>query len=170
MKKFFKEFRDFAVKGNMIDLAVGMIIGAAFTAVVSSLVNDVFMPLLSLLTLGFVDFSKIVFTINKVDIAVGNFLAAIVNFIAIAFVVFLLVKAINKMRDAGKKKEKPAPEGPKEIPPTCPFCLEEVKEGATRCPHCAGAFDTPAEPKPAAEADLSAQFFYSFPYIDDHVP
>ena len=132
MKKFFKEFRDFAVKGNMIDLAVGMIIGAAFTAVVSSLVNDVFMPLLSLLTLGFVDFSKIVFTINKVDIPVGNFLAAIVNFIAIAFVVFLLVKAINKMRDAKKKEEEAAPPTTK----ICPFCRSEIPKDACRCPIC----------------------------------
>ena len=74
----------------------------------------------------------------------GNFIMAVISFILIAIVVFLIVKGINKTRELGKKKEEPAPEGPKEIPPTCPFCLEEVKEGATRCPHCGGVFEEPA--------------------------
>ena len=144
MKKFFKEFRDFAVKGNMVDLAVGMIIGAAFTAVVTSLVNDVFMPLLGLLTFGYVDFSRIVLTVNRVVIPVGNFISAVVNFIAIAFVVFLLVRAINKMRDARKKEEEAAPPTTK----ICPFCRSEISKDACRCPNCTS--ELPEEPEEAA--------------------
>ena len=159
MKKMWGEFKDFINKGNAMDLAVGVVIGGAFTAIVTSIVNDLIKPLLSLIT-GGIDFSALKIPLGEGEDAAaftyGNFIMAVISFILIALVVFFIVKGINKMRDAGKKKEKPAPEGPKEIPPTCPFCLEEVKEGATSCPHCGGEFEKPAaktivEPE-AAEA------------------
>ena len=152
MKKLWGEFKEFINKGNAMDLAVGVVIGGAFTAIVNSIVNDLIKPLLGLIT-GGVDFSELKIIIgdpaaeNPAAFTYGNFIMAVISFILIAIVVFLLVKGINKMRDAGKKKEEPAPEGPKEEPPICPFCLEEVKEGATRCPHCGGVFDKPAEKK-----------------------
>ena len=142
MKKFLKEFKDFALRGNMVDLAVGMIIGAAFTAVVTSLVNDIFMPILGLLTLGYVDFTKIVIHVRNVDITIGNFIAAVVNFIAIAFVVFLIVTGINKMR------AKKAAEEPKPATRICPYCRSEIAKEACKCPNCTS--DLPEEPEDAA--------------------
>ena len=108
---FFKEFKEFINQGDVMDMAVGIIIGGALTAIVTALTSDIIQPLIS----------------------------ACINFLIIAFIVFCLVKGVNKMRSVGKKKEEEAPAAP-----CCPFCLEEVKVGATRCPHCAGAFDAPA--------------------------
>jgi large conductance mechanosensitive channel len=132
MKKFFKEFKEFALKGNVMDLAIGMIIGAAFTAIVTSLVNDVIMPLLSLITGGYLDFSNIVLHINNVDVNFGALLTAIVTFICIALVLFLLIKGINKMQNLRKKEEEEAEPTTKE----CPFCKSEIPLMASRCPHC----------------------------------
>ena len=149
MSKLWGEFKEFINKGNAMDLAVGVVIGGAFTAIVNSIVNDLIKPLLSLIT-GGVDFSALKIPLGEGEDAAaftyGNFIMAVISFILIAIVVFFIVKGINKMREAGKKEE-PVEEGPKEEPPVCPFCLEEVKEGATRCPHCGGAFDKPAEKK-----------------------
>ncbi len=143
----FKEFKEFAIKGNMMDLAVGVIIGGAFNALVSSLVNDIIMPLLSLIT-GKIDFNNLFIALdgNKYvtleaakeagasTVNYGAFISGIINFIIMAFVVFLIVKGINKLRKAG---EKPAPAAPAE-PTTkvCPFCQSEISIKATRCPHC----------------------------------
>ena len=132
MKKFFKEFKEFALKGNVMDLAIGMIIGAAFTAIVTSLVNDVIMPLLSLITGGYLDFSNIVLHINNVDVNFGALLTAIVTFICIALVLFLLIKGINKLQNLRKKEEEEAEPTTKE----CPFCKSEIPLMASRCPHC----------------------------------
>ena len=132
MKKFFKEFKEFAQKGNVMDLAIGMIIGAAFTAIVTSLVNDVIMPLLSLITGGYLDFSNIVLHINNVDVNFGALLTAIVTFICIALVLFLLIKGINKLQNLRKKEEEEAEPTTKE----CPFCKSEIPLMASRCPHC----------------------------------
>ncbi len=101
-----KEFRDFINRGNVIDLAVAVILGAAFTAIVNSLVNDIIMPLIGAL-LGGVDFSSLSVTVGSAVIAYGKFIQAIVNFIIIAFVVFLIVRSINKM-------QKPKPAAPPE--------------------------------------------------------
>ena len=131
MKKFFKEFKEFALKGNVMDLAVGMIIGAAFTAIVTSLVNDVIMPLLSLITAGYLDFSHIVWKINNVEINFGTLLTAVVTFICIALVLFLLIKLIKKAENLRKKEEEAAPTTKK-----CPYCMSEIPIEATRCPHC----------------------------------
>ncbi|MGN1083485.1 MAG: large conductance mechanosensitive channel protein MscL [Lachnospiraceae bacterium] len=140
-----KEFKEFAIKGNMIDLAVGMIIGSAFNKLVSSLVNDMIMPLLGLLT-GKIDFSKLYIALDGKKYAslaeaeelgvacfkYGSFLAGILDFLIMAFVVFLFVKQINKLRNMNKKPE------PAKAPTTktCPFCKSEIAIDATRCPHC----------------------------------
>ena len=148
------EFKEFINKGNAMDLAVGVVIGGAFTAIVTSIVNDLIMPLISLVT-GGIDFTEMKIPLGSGEDAAaftyGNFISAVISFILIALVVFWLVKGINKMRSVGKKEEA-ADEGPKEEPPTCPHCLEEVKEGATRCPHCGGVFDEPAKKKIIEEA------------------
>lgn len=132
-KKFFDEFREFISRGNVMDLAVGMIIGSAFTAIVNSLVNDVVMPLISLL-IGGISFDQWNIALgsgkNAPVLGLGNFIAAVIDFILIAFVIFLLVKGINSLHHT-KKEEAPAPETK-----VCPYCLSEIPAGATRCPHC----------------------------------
>ena len=133
MKKFMEEFKAFAMRGNVIDMAVGVIIGGAFTAIVNSLVNDMLMPLLSLLTGGF-DFSGLCIALgegeNAATINYGSFISAIINFLLIALVIFLIIKAINKV--SRKKKEEAAAPTTKE----CPYCKEQIAIEATRCPHC----------------------------------
>lgn len=140
-----KEFKEFAIKGNMIDLAVGMIIGSAFSKIVSSLVNDIIMPLLGLLT-GRVDFTNLFIALDGKSyetlaaaeeagvacVKYGTFIAGIIDFLLMAFVVFLFVRQINRLRS-----RKNAPE-PVTAPTTkvCPFCKSEIAIEATRCPHC----------------------------------
>ena len=152
-KGLFEEFKEFIDQGNAMDMAVGVIIGGAFTAIVTSLTGDIISPLISLLTGGAVGEDGMAIPLTIAGFNVGGFLSAIINFLIVALVVFLMVKAFNGMKNAGgklRKKDEGEPE-PEMDPPTCPFCLEEVKEGATRCPHCAGAFDKPAEPTPKEE-------------------
>jgi large conductance mechanosensitive channel len=148
MKKFVSEFKEFITKGNALDLAIGVVIGGAFGAIVKSLVEDLIMPIIGIL-LGNVSFADLFIQLNKAAVTIpagttlaaakeagavvfayGNFIMAIINFLIIAFVIFLLVKAINKVR-------KPA-EAPAEAPTTkaCPFCKTEIPLEATRCPHC----------------------------------
>ena len=103
-----KEFRDFALKGNVIDLAVAVIIGIAFGAVVLSLVNDIIMPIVGVL-LGGVDFASLSIQVGEATVAYGKFLQAIVNFLIIAFVLFLIVKAANRMRKPVAPPEPPGP-------------------------------------------------------------
>lgn len=132
-KKFIDEFKEFISRGSVMDLAVGMIIGSAFTAIVNSLVNDVVMPLISIL-IGGISFSEWNIKLGTGDSApvlgLGNFIAAVIDFILIAFVIFLLVKAINKLHFK-KNEEKPAP-----TTKICPYCKSEIPIDATRCPHC----------------------------------
>ena len=109
MKKFFEEFKEFAVKGNVMDMAVGIIIGGAFTAIVTSLVNDIINPLIG--TLIGMNFSKLVATVNGAEIAYGNFIMAIVNFIIVALVIFTIIKNMNKLREATKQPEEEPAEG-----------------------------------------------------------
>lgn len=133
--KIWKEFKEFAFKGNVIDMAVGVMIGSAFTAIVNSVVNDLFTPVLSLLTKG-VDFSAMGVALGEGEeaavFAYGNFIQAVINFFLVAICIFLFVKFINKLR--AKKVEKPAP-APAPAR-KCPFCMSEIDEAATRCPHC----------------------------------
>lgn len=133
MKKFLEEFKQFALKGNMIDLAVGMIIGSAFTGIVSSLVDDILMPLLSLFT-GKIDFNHLMIVLGSGDKAAtvnyGTFLTQVVNFLAVSFVIFLMIRQINKLR--GTRKTEKAEETEKE----CPYCKTKISIQAVRCPHC----------------------------------
>jgi len=140
-----KEFKKFALKGNMIDLAVGVIIGGAFNGLVNSLVKDIITPILSLLT-GKIDFTNLFIALdgNKyatlaeaqelgvATVNYGNFISGLINFLIMAFVVFLLVKGINKLRTINEKPEAPATPTTKK----CPYCLSEIAIEATRCPHC----------------------------------
>lgn len=113
-----KEFREFIMRGNVLDLAVGIIIGAAFTAIVTSLVNDVIMPVIGLITAG-IDFSAIVITLREasgdnpaVTINIGAFINAIIQFVIVAFVVFLIVKSFNEMNRRARREKEIAPEAP----------------------------------------------------------
>lgn len=141
MGKMFKEFKAFIAKGNVLDLAVGLMIGAAFGKIVSSLVNDVFMPVISLIMGGFnisgaflaLDGNsypslEVAKAAGAATLNYGAFVQAVIDFLVIALCVFLFVKAVSKIMP---KKEEPKKEAPK-----CPYCFGEVNEKATRCPHC----------------------------------
>lgn len=135
MKKFFEEFRSFAMKGNVVDLAVGVIIGAAFQSIVNSLVNDIVSPVLGLFTQ--MDFSSLVLNVRGVPIKYGSFITAIINFVVMAFVVFLMVRLINKIKNFGHSHQ-----ATEEKPTTkkCPYCMSDIPYDATRCPHCTSMF------------------------------
>jgi len=137
-KNFVSEFKKFAMRGNVIDMAVGIIIGAAFGKIVDSLVKDVLMPPIGLL-LGKVDFSdlKLVLTSgeNPVSINYGLFINALISFLIVAFAVFILIKAINKLQEKATKDEKAA-EVAEPTTKTCPYCCSEIPVKACRCPHC----------------------------------
>ncbi len=125
-----KEFRDFAMRGNVIDLAVGVIIGGAFGKIVASLVNDILMPLIGLV-LGGINFADQAIQIGEASVKWGAFVQAIIDFIIIAFVIFLIVKAANKA-----KKQEPAPAPAQPTTRECPFCYSTIHIKATRCPNC----------------------------------
>jgi len=147
-----KEFKEFALKGNIMDMAVGVVIGGAFQKIVNSLVNDIIMPAISVLT-GNVDFSDMVFTVGDASIKYGNFITTIVDFLIIAFSIFLVVKylnKLNKLKELGdlaaskldkdgkfiKRKEQEVEEPKEPETKVCPYCLTDVKYHATKCPHC----------------------------------
>lgn len=136
-KGFFGEFKQFAMRGNVIDLAVGVIIGGAFQKIVSSLVDDIVMPVISLLT-GGIDFSEWKVVLGEGETAAtlnyGNFISAIINFLIMAFVIFCIVKALNKLSEKTAKKVEEAPAEP--TTKVCPFCKSEIAIDATKCPHC----------------------------------
>ena len=155
MKKFINEFKDFIANGSAFDLAVGVIIGSAFGNIVNSLVADIIMPPIGML-LGNVDFTNLYVQLNKgavniptgtsltaaqeqgaVVIAYGSFLMTIINFLIVAFFIFLLIKGINQLRNLNKKEEVA-------VEPTtkvCPFCKTDIPLEATRCPHCTSQLD-----------------------------
>lgn len=148
--KIVSEFKEFINRGNVIDMAVGIIIGAAFVAIVTSLTDDIINPFIKLITGGNgTDVAGLTIPVagteNGIDF--GAFISAIINFLIVAWIVFLMVKAFNKMKDGGAKRVKKSKGGEElvEQAPTCPFCLEEVNVGSTRCPHCTGEFTAPAE-------------------------
>lgn len=145
MKKLLSEFKEFINRGNVIDLAVAVIIGGAFTSIVTALTTNIINPLISVIAGGGAGtISGLV--VPGTDIDFGAFISAVINFLIVAFVVFMLVKAVNAAQDVGNKLTGKQKEEEKK-PPVCPFCLEEVKEGATRCPHCAGELPEPAKSK-----------------------
>jgi len=113
MKKFLEEFKAFALKGNVMDLAIGVIVGGAFGAITTSLIDDILMPIIGVI-IGGIDFSGLAITVGGANIAYGSFITAIINFILIAFVVFWMMKAMNKLVAAAKKKEEEKPAAPPE--------------------------------------------------------
>ncbi len=153
MKKFLQEFKEFAMKGNVLDLAVGVIIGGAFSAIVTSLVNNILTPVITLLT-GKVSFTDLFIVLDKKALEgevvyktlaaaqqagvptlnYGLFIQSVIDFVIVAFVIFLMVKGIAKLQGFGKKKEESAEEEP--TTKVCPFCKSEIAIDATRCPHC----------------------------------
>jgi large conductance mechanosensitive channel len=148
---FLAEFREFAMRGNVIDLAVGIIIGAAFNDIVKSLVNDVIMPPIGLL-LGNVDFANLFINLSDKDydtlaaaqeagaatLNYGLFINTVINFLIVAFVVFMLIRQINRL-----KRQPPAPADP--TTKECPYCLSTIPIKATRCPHCTSQFELKAD-------------------------
>ena len=137
MKKFFEEFKKFISRGNVMDMAVGVIIGGAFTAIVNSLVNDIFMPVLSLITGGFdIAGMSVSFGVgdNAATLNYGAFLSAVINFLLIALVIFCIIKAMNTAKDKMLKKQEE--EAPAPTTKKCPYCMSEIDILATRCPHC----------------------------------
>lgn len=152
LKKELNEFKAFAMRGNVIDMAVGIIIGAAFGKIVDSMVNDVIMPPLGWL-MGKVDFTNLYFTLpvdgdftkypsleaakaaGAVTINYGVFINTLISFILVAFAVFLLIKGINKLQATAKKDAQNAEEAAPTVK-TCPKCFSEIDIRATKCPHC----------------------------------
>lgn len=132
MKNFLQEFKEFALRGNVMDLAIGVIIGAAFQSIINSLVQDIISPMIGLV--ANTDLSALQFTILDVPIRYGAFLTAVINFIIMAFAIFLLVKGMNVVATLGKKNKEDEPETP--TTKTCPYCKSEIDITATRCPHC----------------------------------
>ena len=146
-----KEFKEFALKGNIMDMAVGVVIGGAFQKIVNSLVNDIIMPAISVIT-GNVDFTDMVLTVGDASIKYGSFITTIVDFLIIAFSIFLAVKYINKLNKLkelgdlaaskldkdGKfiKHKEEVKESQEPETKVCPFCLTEIKYHASRCPNC----------------------------------
>jgi len=156
------EFKEFVMRGNVLDLAVGVIIGGAFQSIVTSLCNDVIMPGVSWIVAtvsgmdvknpetGELDFSKVTEILNVGPLSIGGFVAAVIYFLIMAFIIFLFVKGINKLMSL-RKKEEEAPTTKK-----CDFCMSEIDINATRCPHCTSVLElaeealkeeTPAEEK-----------------------
>ena len=137
MKKFLNEFKEFAMRGNVLDMAIGVIIGSAFGKITTSLVNDVFMPLIGLL-IGGIDLGQLNLTMKAavmdgdtvvkepVTLGLGTFLSTVIDFILVAFVIFLVVKAINKLHALGKKDEEPEPE--ESETPTAEELLTEIRD------------------------------------------
>lgn len=144
-KGFFGEFKEFISRGNVMDMAVGIIVGAAFTAIVTSLVDDILSPIIGLIFQF--DLSKLAIHINdNLTIKYGSFISAVINFLIIAFVVFCIIKTLNKAAEAAKKLKKPEEEA--EAAPTtkvCPFCKSEIAIDATRCPHCTSQLNENAD-------------------------
>ena len=159
-----KEFKEFATRGNIFDMAIGIIIGGAFQKIVTSLVNDIVMPTISIIT-GKVDFSTLEFTIGDISIKYGTFITSIIDFLIIAFSIFIAIRSANKINkklaDTAKgnfekiskknkekleelskksklfkKKEKEEEPAPEPTTKTCPFCYTEINFKATRCPNC----------------------------------
>ncbi|MFY9234467.1 MAG: large conductance mechanosensitive channel protein MscL [Fimbriimonadaceae bacterium] len=124
-----KEFKEFAMRGNVMDLAIGVIIGAAFGKIISSLVDNILMPLLGLAT-GGLDFKTMTFTVGKATVEYGVFLQNVIDFLIIAFVIFLMVKAMNRMKRPEQEAESAS------TMKDCPFCLSGIPLLATRCPQC----------------------------------
>ena len=152
MKSFMSEFKEFISRGNVMDMAVGIIIGCAFTAIVTSLVEDVINPILG--CFGGMDFSNIVIPlVGDASLKVGSFINAVINFLIMAFILFSIIKAMNAATSKLKKEEE------EEAPTTkmCPYCKsEDIPLGACKCLHCASELELSPEEIAAAEAEAAA--------------
>lgn len=137
MKKFIQEFKAFALRGNVMDMAIGVIIGGAFSGIVTSLTENFINPIIQFLT------GQATYTAADIGQFATNFGSAVVNFIILAFILFCLIKTMNKLMSIGHKEEAPAAPTTK----TCPFCKSEIAIEATRCPHCTSVL--PEEEKEA---------------------
>lgn len=123
-----KEFKEFAIRGNVVDLAVAVIIGGAFGKIISSLVSDILMPLIGLV-IGGIDFSSLAITMGNASIAYGAFIQAVVDFVIIALVIFLMLRFINSF-------QKPETSSAEPVAKECPYCYTTIAIQATRCPNC----------------------------------
>ena len=133
MKKFMREFREFISRGNVMDMAVGVIIGGAFSAIVSSLVDDIISPLLGVF--GGLNFDQLsVNLMGEVTLNYGKFITAVINFLIMALIIFALIKALNTAAAKLAKKHEEEPAAP--VTKTCPYCKSEIAVDAVRCPHC----------------------------------
>lgn len=137
MKKFFREFKEFAMRGSVIDLAVGVIVGGAFQKIVNSLVTDIISPILGLFAKE--NFNGLSLNIMGVSIQYGSFITEVINFIIMAFVIFVMVKTLNKLASLHKKDDE------EEAEKKCPYCMSEIDINATRCPYCTSILDDEAE-------------------------
>lgn len=140
-KGLIEEFKKFIMRGNVMDMAVGVIVGGAFTAIVTSLNQDILTPILGIF--GGTDFSNLKVTLgsgeNAPVLCYGNFITAVINFLITAFVIFMLIKVINGISDRLLKKEEPAPADP--TTKVCPYCRSEIDLLAVRCPHCTSVLE-----------------------------
>lgn len=139
MKKFIEEFKAFALRGNVMDMAIGVIIGGAFSNIVTALTENLISPIIGML--GGANFDQYSITLLGAEFKYGAFLTAVINFIIMAFVLFCLLKAVNRMAHLGHKEEAPAAPTTK----ICPFCLSEIPLGATKCAHCASELPVESE-------------------------
>lgn len=131
MKKFLEEFKKFIMRGNVMDMAIGIIIGGAFTSIVSSLVSDIINPIIGLF--GGMNFDQLSVTLfDRTTLYYGKFITAVINFLIMAFVIFLMMKIVNGAASKLSKKEEPKAPTTKK----CPYCKSEIALDATRCPHC----------------------------------
>lgn len=129
----FKEFKEFIARGNVLDMAIGIIMGSAFTAIVTSMVDDILMPIISGLTAG-IDYQDIVVSVGGASLKVGNFINAVISFLIIAFVMFLVVKGLNSLHKEEKEEEEVTEK-------ECPYCKSSIPVEASRCPHCTSKLD-----------------------------
>jgi len=136
MKKFFKEFREFALRGNIMSMAVGVIIGVAFQGLITSLTDNIISPIIGIFVRQ--NFDALEVEIMGATLRYGAFITAVINFVILAFVVFLLMRSMNKLIDTCKKKDDTAVTAPE---PTCPFCKTTVHKEATRCQACTSKLD-----------------------------
>lgn len=140
---FIAEFKKFIMRGNVMDMAVGVIVGGAFTSIVTSLNADILTPILGIF--GGTDFSNLKLKLGSSEdapvLAYGNFITAVINFLITALVIFCLIKIINSIGDKFKKKEEPAAPTTKK----CPYCKSEIAIDATRCPHCTSELEEKVE-------------------------
>ena len=133
MKKFIAEFKEFISRGNVLDMAVGVLIGGAFSAIVPALCEKIITPLIEVIigAIAGKSIDEMTSVLNVGPIEFGSFLSAVINFIIMAFIIFLIVKGFNKMSNLRKKEEEEEP-----TTKVCPFCCSEIDIKATRCPHC----------------------------------